>query len=126
VPAIREAIKDFAISYVTHGALTEKKSNAILIVTAIGGDHHRLDFMIGPGRPLDPSKYFNVATDAISNGLTTTPSNSTAQPRMQFPKFVVRDMVTSQYRLLTEHLSINLPSSLPCQKALPSGCHADR
>jgi homoserine O-acetyltransferase len=77
-----EAIKDFAISYVTHGALNEKKSNAILIVTAIGGNHHRLDFMIGPGKPLDPSKYFIVATDAISNGLTTSPSNSTAQPRM--------------------------------------------
>ena len=102
-----EAIKDFAISYVTHGALNDKKSNAILIVTAIGGNHHRLDFMIGPGKPIDPNKYFIVATDAISNGLTTSPSNSTAQPRMQFPKFVIRDMVTSQYRLLTEHLGIN-------------------
>jgi homoserine O-acetyltransferase len=102
-----EAIKDFAISYVTHGALNEKKSNAILIVTAIGGNHHRLDFMIGPGKPLDPNKYFIVATDAISNGLTTSPSNSAAQPRMQFPKFLIRDMVTSQYRLLTEHLGIN-------------------
>jgi hypothetical protein len=28
-----EAIKDFAISYVTHGELNEKKSNAILMVT---------------------------------------------------------------------------------------------
>jgi homoserine O-acetyltransferase/O-succinyltransferase len=70
-------------------------------------NHHRLDFMIGPGKPLDPNKYFIVATDAISNGLTTSPSNSAAQPRMQFPKFLIRDMVTSQYRLLTEHLGIN-------------------
>jgi homoserine O-acetyltransferase/O-succinyltransferase len=102
-----EAIKDFAISYVTHGALNDKKSNAILIVTAIGGNHHRLDFMIGLGKPLDPSRYYIVATDAISNGLTTSPSNSAAQPRMQFPRFLIRDMVTSQYRLLTEHLGIN-------------------
>lgn len=102
-----EVIKDFAISYVTHGTLNAKKSNAILMVTAISGNHHRLDFMIGPGKALDTDKYFVIATDAIGNGLTTSPSNSTAQPRMQFPKFLIRDMVTSQHRLLTEHLGIN-------------------
>jgi homoserine O-acetyltransferase/O-succinyltransferase len=32
-----EAIKDFSISYVTHGTLNAKKSNAILMVTAISG-----------------------------------------------------------------------------------------
>ena len=30
-------IKDFSISYVTHGTLNEKKSNAVLMVTALGG-----------------------------------------------------------------------------------------
>ena len=83
-----EAIKDFSISYVTHGALNAKKSNAILMVTALSGNHHRLDFMIGPGKALDPEKYFIICTDAIANGLTTSPSNSKLQPRMQFPKFV--------------------------------------
>jgi homoserine O-acetyltransferase len=102
-----EVIKDFAISYVTHGTLNAKKSNAILMVTAISGNHHRLDFLIGPGKALDPTKYFIVATDAIGNGLTTSPSNSTAQPRMKFPKFLLRDMVQSQHRLLTEHLGID-------------------
>jgi len=53
-----EVIKDFAISYVTHGTLNASKSNAILMVTAISGNHHRLDFMIGPGKALDPEKYF--------------------------------------------------------------------
>ena len=95
-----EAIRDFSISYVTHGTLNAKKSNAILMVTAIGGNHHRIDFMIGPGKALDPAKYFIICTDAISNGLTTSPSNSKTQPRMQFPKFTIRDMVESQYRLL--------------------------
>jgi hypothetical protein len=93
-----EVIKDFSISYVTHGTLNAKKSNAILMVTAISGNHHRLDFMIGPGKALDPDKYFIVATDAISNGLSTSPSNSTGQARMSFPKFTIRDMVESQYR----------------------------
>jgi homoserine O-acetyltransferase/O-succinyltransferase len=102
-----EAIKDFSISYVTHGTLNAKKSNAILMVTAISGNHHRLDFMIGPGKALDPEKYFIVCTDAISNGLTTSPSNSKTQPRMSFPKFTIRDMVESQYRLLKEKLGID-------------------
>jgi homoserine O-acetyltransferase/O-succinyltransferase len=95
-----EVIKDFAISYVTHGTLNAKKSNVILMVTAISGNHHRIDFLIGPGRALDPTQYFIIATDAIGNGLTTSPSNSASQPRMQFPRFTIRDMVESQRRLL--------------------------
>src|SRR5499426_1068117 len=102
-----EVIKDFSISYVTHGKLNEKKSNAILMVTAISGNHHRIDFMIGPGKALDTDKYFIVCTDAIANGLSTSPSNSKAQPRMQFPKFTIRDMVQSQYRLMKEKLGID-------------------
>jgi homoserine O-acetyltransferase len=101
-----EAIKDFSISYVTHGTLNADKSNAILMVTAIGGNHHRLDYLIGAGRALDPAKYFIICTDAIGNGLTTSPSNSKAQPRMQFPRFNIRDMVTSQQRLITEKFGI--------------------
>src|SRR2546423_3943972 len=100
-----EVIKDFSISYVTHGKLNEKKSNAILMVTAISGNHHRLDFLIGPGKALDTDKYFIIATDAIGNGLTTSPSNSAAQPHMKFPKYLIRDMVTSQKKLM-EHLGI--------------------
>jgi homoserine O-acetyltransferase len=101
-----DVIKDFAISYVTHGTLNARKSNAILMVTALTGNHHRLDFLIGPGKALDTTKYFVVATDAIGNGLTTSPSNSKAQPRMQFPKFAMRDMVESQRRLLKDKLGI--------------------
>src|SRR3954466_10643533 len=102
-----EAIKDFAISYVTHGTLNAKKSNAILMVTAISGNHHRIDFMIGPGKALDPAKYFIICTDAIGNGLTTSPSNSKLQPRIAFPKFAIRDMVQSQVRLLKEKFGID-------------------
>jgi homoserine O-acetyltransferase len=101
-----QAIEDFSMSYVTHGTLNAAKSNAILMVTAVSGNHHRLDFMIGPGKALDTDTYFIVCTDAISNGLTTSPSNSKTQPRMAFPKFTIRDMVQSQYRLMREKLRI--------------------
>src|SRR5438477_1464103 len=101
-----EAIKDFSISYVTHGTLNAKKSNAILMVTAVGGNHHRIDFLIGPGKALDTDRYFIICSDAIANGLTTSPSNSKGQPRMSFPRFTIRDMVESQYRLLKEKFRI--------------------
>ena len=34
-----EVIKDFAISYVTHGTLNENKNNAILMTSSIAGNH---------------------------------------------------------------------------------------
>src|SRR5690349_2472212 len=82
-----EVIKDFSISYVTHGKLNEKKSDAILMVTAISGNHHRIDFLIGPGKSIDTNKYFVIATDAIGNGLTTSPRNSKATRGPDFPTF---------------------------------------
>ena len=99
-------IEDFKISYTTQGVLNANKSNAILMVTAIGGNHHRIDYLIGPGKALDTDKYFVICTDAIGNGLTTSPSNSKTQANINFPEFNIRDMVNSQYRLINEHFGI--------------------
>jgi homoserine O-acetyltransferase len=56
---------------------------------------------------VDPSTgLFVVTVDALGNGVSTSPSNSSEQPRMKFPRFTVRDMVESQRRLLTEHLGV--------------------
>jgi homoserine O-acetyltransferase len=82
-----EAIRDFSISYATYGKLNAAKSNAILVATAIGANHHRLDFLIGPGKALDTNHYFIITADAIGNGLPTSPSNSATQARMAFPRF---------------------------------------
>jgi homoserine O-acetyltransferase/O-succinyltransferase len=95
-----EVIRNFEISYVTHGTLAPAGDNAILALTAIGSIHHRLDFLIGPGRPLDPDRHFVVCADAIGNGMTTSPSNSRSQPDLSFPRFAIRDMVASQQKLL--------------------------
>lgn len=102
-----ESIRDYRQSYVTHGRLNSEGTNAILVCASLTGNHHRLDFLIGPGRALDPDRHFIVATDPIGNGLSTSPSNSLAQPGMRFPGFTVRDMVQAQYRLLTEQLGID-------------------
>ena len=101
-----EVIKDFAISYVTHGTLNAQKSNAILMVTAISGNHHRLDFLIGPGKALDTTKYFIVATDAIGNGLTTSPSQQPGPAPHVVPALRHPRHGASQHKLMTEQLKI--------------------
>jgi homoserine O-acetyltransferase len=101
-----EILRDYRQSYVTHGELDREKSNAVLVCISLTGNHHRLDFLIGPGKALDPAHYFIIAADPISNGLSTSPSNSEHQPGMRFPRFTIRDMVESQYRLLTRQFGI--------------------
>ena len=101
-----EVIRGFRQSYVTHGALDADRSNLILVCISLTGNHHRLDFLIGPGKALDTNRFFIVCADPIANGLSTSPSNSVKQPRMQFPRFAIRDMVRAQCRLLTEVLEV--------------------
>ena len=98
-------IHDCSIAYMTEGTLNATKSNAVLMVTAIGGNHHRIDFLIGPGRGIDTDHLFVIKTDAIGNGVTTSPSTSAGQHGPDFPHFTIRDMVESQARLL-QHLGI--------------------
>ena len=101
-----ETIKDFSISYVTHGTLNANKTNAILMVTAIGGNHHRLDYLIGRkgARPIEI--FYRLHRCNRQWPLTTSPSNSKSQPHMQFPKFNIRNMVNSQQRLVSEKFGI--------------------
>ena len=102
-----EVIRDFRQSYVTHGELNADRTNLVLGCISLAGNHHRLDFLIGPGKALDTERFFVVCADPIANGLSTSPSNSVQQPGMRFPRFQVRDMVEAQHRLLTEVLGVS-------------------
>ena len=98
-------IRDCTVSYVVHGPQRASGVPApdvpvVLALSAIAANHHRLDFLIGPGRALDPTRMAIVAVDALGNGLASSPSNSTAQPGDAFPRFSIRDMVASQAALL--------------------------
>jgi homoserine O-acetyltransferase len=97
-----ETIADFRLSYVTHGRGPE----TVLALSAIGSTHHRLDAWIGPGRALDTERFRILCVDAIGNGLTSSPSNSTRQPGLAFPRFTIRDMVESQRPLVEDHLGV--------------------
>jgi homoserine O-acetyltransferase len=105
-----EVVKDFKVCYVTHGKLSPKKDNVILVMAHFGVDHHALDFLIGPGQALDTEKYYIVTTDMLGCTLvrqdtTTGPTNSGL--KMDFPCYTVRDVVNGEYRLLKEYLGLD-------------------
>jgi homoserine O-acetyltransferase len=102
-----ETIRDCRIGYRTAGTLNADKSNAILVTTWFGGTSEKIIASVGPGQLPDSSKYFVVVIDAIGNGVSSSPSNSSVQPRMKFPQFTIRDMVNSQHEVLTRFLHIS-------------------
>jgi homoserine O-acetyltransferase len=100
-------IRNCRVGYRTFGTLTADKSNVIVIPTWAGGTTEQLKSNIGPGKLIDSTSHFVVAIDALSNGVSSSPSNSRFQPRMRFPEFTLRDTVESQHRLLTKVLNID-------------------
>ncbi|MFL6256096.1 MAG: alpha/beta fold hydrolase [Pyrinomonadaceae bacterium] len=101
-----DILRGCRIGYRTFGTLNGEKSNAILVPTWASGTTEQLASNFGPGRLVDTSKFYVVAVDALGNGVSSSPSNSSSQPRMKFPRFNVRDMVNTQHRLLTKVLGI--------------------
>lgn len=100
-----EMLREAFVSYVLHGDPARLPDAAVLALTAIGSTHHRLDFLIGPGAPLDTERHCVVVVDALGNGLSCSPSNSRLQPGHLFPRITLCDMVESQ-RLLLDHLGV--------------------
>ncbi|MCX6551259.1 MAG: alpha/beta fold hydrolase [Acidobacteria bacterium] len=84
--------------------------NAVLVLhgtTGSSAQFLRPDFageLFGAGQLLDATKYFIVLVDNIGHGQSSKPSDGL---RATFPHYGYRDMVTAQYRLLTEGLGVN-------------------
>jgi homoserine O-acetyltransferase len=95
------------LAYKTHGRLNAAASNAILVPTFYGGRHGDYEGMIGPGRALDPERWFIVVVDMFCNGLSSSPSNTPAPfDGPKFPRITHWDNVHCQHRLVTERLGI--------------------
>jgi homoserine O-acetyltransferase len=110
------------IGYKTYGALNEAKSNAILVCHALTGDQHAAsvnpvtgrpgwwDTVIGAGLPLDPARYFIIATNVVGGCMGSTGPASinpkTGEPYgLAFPVITIADMVRAQ-AMLVEALGI--------------------
>jgi homoserine O-acetyltransferase len=96
-----ERIKNCQVGYRTFGRLNPSKSNAVILTPWFQGTSAQLAWQIGPGKLVDSSKYFVIAVDAFGNGTSSSPSNSGAQPGAGFPSFTIRDIVESQFWLVT-------------------------
>lgn len=101
-----EILRDCQIGYRTIGNLNPERSNVLVVPTWAGGTTAQWLENVGPGRLADPTHYYVILVDALSNGISSSPSNSRAQPRMHFPKITIRDMVDSQHELVTKILDI--------------------
>jgi len=101
-----EVIQDAFIGFRTYGKLNENKDNAILYASWFGGNSAELGGLISPDKLLDSTGYFIICTDAFGNGVSSSPSLSSKQPEEQFPIFTIRDMVRSQYQLVTEQFNL--------------------
>ncbi len=68
-----------------------------LLAAGFGGE------LFGPGQPLDAAKYYIILPDAIGHGKSAKPSDGL---KAKFPSYDYDDMVSAQYRLVTEGLGI--------------------
>jgi len=93
-------LEDCRVGYRTFGKLNAKGDNAVLVPTWFLGTTDDLKNSFGPGGLADSAKYYVIAVDALSNGVSTSPSNSKTQRGFAFPTITIRDMVESQHSML--------------------------
>lgn len=103
-----KVLRNARLAYKTHGQLDSTKGNAILYPTQYAAQHGDVEWLIGPGKALDPDRYFIVVLDQLGNGLSSSPSNTPSpQDRMRFPAVTILDNVVAQHRLVTEKFGIS-------------------
>ncbi|MHA6625958.1 homoserine O-acetyltransferase MetX [Pseudonocardia sichuanensis] len=110
------------IAYETWGALNADASNAVLVLHALTGDSHVAgpqgpghatpgwwDALIGPGRALDPARWFVVAPNVVGGCQGSTgPASPAPDGRpwgSRFPLVTARDSVVAE-RALADALGV--------------------
>ena len=84
--------------------------NAVLIMHGTGGTGGQFEApsfageLFVSGGLLDANRYFVIMPDALGFGQSSKPSDGL---RARFPRYGYSDIVTAQYRLLTEGLGVN-------------------
>jgi homoserine O-acetyltransferase/O-succinyltransferase len=124
-----EKLSELNIHYTSLGTPRRDKNgnitNAVMILHGTGGTGKQFfqpqfaNELFGPGQVLDTARYFIILPDNIGHGQSSKPSDGL---RMAFPKYDYDDMVTAQYRLVTEKLGVKklkliLGTSMGCMHA---------
>jgi homoserine O-acetyltransferase/O-succinyltransferase len=110
-------LPSYDIAYETYGTLNEQRSNAVLVCHALNASHHVAGFyeqdqsnigwwdnLVGPGKPLDPRRFFVVGSNYLGSCFGSTGPASihpkTGKPwGADFPVVTVEDWVEAQARL---------------------------
>ena len=108
-----ETLPELKLHYVTLGTAQKNKDglviNAVMVLHGTGGSNTQFlsrgfaGVLFGKGQLLDAEKYFIVIPDNIGHGASSKPSDGL---HAKFPHYDYHDMVTAQYRLLTEKLGV--------------------
>jgi homoserine O-acetyltransferase len=120
-----ESLAVLKIHYLTLGAPRRDKAgrvrNAVLVLHGTGGSGRQFlnplfTELYRPGEALDTTTHFIILPDDIGHGRSSKPSDGL---RMRFPHYAYADMVTAEYRLVTEgvhvdHLLVVMGTSMGC------------
>jgi len=100
-------LPEVQVVYGTYGRLNAERSNAVLLPSHYMAKLNGYEWLMGPGKALDPEKLFLVTTELFGNGSSSSPSN-TPEPfhGPRFPVMTIRDNVEAVHRLLEEDLHV--------------------
>ena len=107
-----EVLPEITIAYQTWGELNAERDNAILVNHALTGWSDVPGWwpsIVGPGKPLDSSRFFIICPNVIGGCQGSTGPSSIAPDGKQwgsrFPVLTIRDMVAAEL-LVTDRLKI--------------------
>jgi len=95
-------LRNARLSWKTHGTLSPERDNVIVYPTSYGAQHPDLEWLIGPERVLDPTRWFIVICDMFGNGLSSSPSDMADYPAL----VTIFDNVQVQRRALRDLFDI--------------------
>ena len=95
-------LKQARIVWKTYGTLSPKRDNVILYPTSYGAHHTDIEWLVDVRHCLDPSRYFIVIPNMLTNGLSSSPSNTP-----DFPEVTTYDNVMLQRQMLLELFGID-------------------
>ncbi|MDP2333814.1 MAG: alpha/beta fold hydrolase [Reyranella sp.] len=90
------------IVYKTFGRLSARRDNVILYPTSYGAHHTDIEWLVGSEHALDPNRYFIVIPNMLTNGLSSSPSNTP-----DFPEITTYDNVMLQRQMLLELFAVD-------------------
>lgn len=96
-------IPNARLSWKAHGTLSPDRDNVIVYPTSYGAQHPDLEWLIGPDKVLDPTRWFIVIPDMYGNGLSSSPADTPDYPTL----VTIHDNVQAQRRALADLFGID-------------------